>query len=93
MKSITANRLADGAVVYWTDDASWSPRLAEAARFAREEADAALEKARRDIRHVAEPYLIDRAEDGGLAGRDALRETLRMRGPSVRPDLGYQAAL
>lgn len=93
MKSITANRLVDGIVVYWTVDLGWSPRLSEAACFSNSDAEAALAEASRDIRHIAEPYLIERADDGGLAGRDALRETLRTRGPSVRPDLGYQAAL
>ena len=94
MKAVTANRLADGAVVYLGDDDQWTPYLVEAARF--EDADAApvLAAAQGRVTEIADAYLIDVDGPGDRlapAGRQALRETIRTNGPTVRTDLGYQA--
>jgi hypothetical protein len=91
---LVANDLLDGDVVYaaaagWTRD----PRLA---RLAHDDAEAdALERfgASEFLHaHVVDPYLVDvkPGADGVPAPRH-YREALRMRGPSVRSDLGKQA--
>ena len=91
MKAITANRLSDGAVVYLGDDDQWTAAVARAARFADEDAEAALAAAQSRKTEIADAYLITVSEDGALAGRERLRETIRTAGPTVRVDLGYQA--
>ena len=91
MKAITANRLSDGAVVYLGDDDQWTAAVACAARFADEDAGAALTAAQGRKTEIADAYLITVSEDGALAGRERLRETIRTAGPTVRVDLGYQA--
>lgn len=90
MKAITGNRLADGAVVYLAHDNSWTERLRDAAAFADDHAEPALAAARARVREIAGVYLIE-IEDGRAAGREALRETIRAAGPTVRRDLGRQA--
>ena len=90
MKAITANLLASGAVVYLDGDGNWVSRLAEAHRFAAEEADAALQLALLRKREIAGAYLVD-VNDEGAEGRERLRETIRNLGPTVRTDLGKQA--
>ncbi len=90
MKAITANRLDDGAVVYVGANGALVERFEYAALFDDAAADVALAGllARNTI--VAAAYLID-AEQSGPVGREALRETIRKNGPTVRPDLGKQA--
>lgn len=85
----TANRLDDGRVVYlgytgWIDDI-------HLARRAETEADeqGLLEDAKAGVagNAVADVWLIDYI-DSAAARR---RERIRAQGPTVRPDLGYQA--
>lgn len=90
-KAVTANRLADGRVVYWTRGGHWAERLADAAFFSdAAEADEAATRARARITEVADAYLIE-ADASGAAGRAALRETIRASGPTTQPDVGKQA--
>ncbi len=91
MKSVTANRLDDGAVVYLSGDDRWTPDLSAAARFEDGEAKDALAAAQKRVKEIADAYLIDVDEAGAPAGREHLRETIRKSGPTVRLDLGYQA--
>lgn len=86
MKVLTANRLCDGRVVYLGADDRWTVRLADAARFAETDAAAAESVAKMRVSEIAAAYLIE-VEDGAPAGREALRETIRRDGPTVRPDL------
>ncbi len=92
MKAVTANRLGDGAVVYLTDKDQWAENFAEAARFPDEDGADVLAAAQTRAGEIADVYLIDVDEDGALAGRTIIRETIRTLGPTVRTDLGYQAA-
>lgn len=87
MKAVTANLLADGAVVYLSSDNQWTADLRAARRILPAEADSALAAARARRTEIASAYLIDIAETGAPAGREALRETIRSRGPTVRADL------
>lgn len=87
LQALTANRLADGAVVYLTADGRWSPRFAdrrpiagadEGARLLRTDAAAASAE-------VVEPYLIDIIANRGAGSfRPAgTREIVRAIGPTA----------
>jgi hypothetical protein len=94
-KIVTANRLADGLVVYM-NGAGWSERI-EQARIAQGDAEAArlLAEAERpgQALEVVGPYLIAVGRDDDVPRPVSHREVIRARGPSVRPDLGKQADL
>jgi len=86
---LTANRLKDGAVLYWRGE-NWVEALAEGDVFAAQpEADAALAQAQASVagNDVVSPYLFD-VRDGKPVKE---REIIRAQGPSVREDLGKQA--
>jgi hypothetical protein len=88
---LTANRLRDGAVLYWRGGA-WAEALGGGDVFADQEAaDAALAAAQAFVADntVVNPYLFDVQADGSPVKE---REIIRARGPSVRDDLGKQAA-
>src|ERR1700744_5597419 len=92
-QSLTANRLTDGAVVYWRDGA-WINAFARADVFAdKPSADAALAAAQAFVKQrvVVNPYLFPvRADEDGLHAVEE-REIVRSEGTSVRRDLGKQA--
>lgn len=90
MKAVTGNRLADGRVVYLAPDDTWTEYLTAAAQFSDEEAPDVLAAAKARVTEIADAYLIG-VEGKAAAGRDALRETIRSAGPTVRRDLGRQA--
>ena len=82
---VTANRLADGAVVFRTGAGGWSTRVDDAALFGAGAAAAALEAGQADARRqvVVGPYLA-----AAVAGPDGprpveFRERIRARGPTV----------
>jgi len=92
---LTANRLADGQVVYLAAGAAWTHRLAEAHVASDDDTVAALKSAaaRAVAEHaVVDPYLFEVDTQGGATRPLRTREAIRARGPSVRPDLGHQAA-
>ena len=93
---LTANDLLEGDVVFLADG-GWSRdhRLAHIARSPDEakalEATGAAEKA---VRRIVDPYLVEVAiEPDGTPTPVRYRERLRTLGPTVRLDLGRQAAL
>lgn len=76
MKTITANRLTDGRVVYLTPDNRWTDNADQAVRLDDDATDAALNIALRDILNVVGPYAIEiDAEATGFApaGRKHVR--------------------
>lgn len=89
---LTANRLRDGDVVYWRDG-TWVEAFAEA-QVLDGHADAALARAGLDVkaRLVVNPYLFPVRVEGGHVRAVEEREIVRSEGPSVRRDLGKQAA-
>jgi hypothetical protein len=91
VKFITAHELRSGEVVYRTDAGGWSVRIADAALYDDEPAEAALEAARREATVVTNAYLVEAEGPATPAARVALRETIRAKGPTVRLDLGKQA--
>lgn len=89
MKILTGNDLKTGAVVWW-DGQGWSTHIADAVDAGDRAADilAAEEAARR----VNASYAID-AEATEAGPRPAhIKDRVRALGPTVRPDLGYEAS-
>ena len=77
---ITANRLIDGVVVYWSAS-GWAEALAQAQVFNREEAKAALDKI--ETASIVDAYFfeIDKKEGGIIPV--SVRERIRAEGPTV----------
>jgi sulfite reductase (NADPH) hemoprotein beta-component len=92
--AISANRLTDGAVIFLARD-KWAEGILEAEVFSdRASAEAALTQ--RGLPAAAanllvEPTIIDVRGAPGAIEAAHIREAIRARGPSVRPDLGKQA--
>ena len=82
MKALTANRLTDGAVVYLTEAGEWSRLIQDVRALGDSEAEAALNAAMAQPHLLVGPYLVE-FEDGHLAGRERLKETIRSKGPTV----------
>jgi hypothetical protein len=92
MKALTANRLIDGEVVFWTG-ADWAERFAAAILFDdNAAAEAAEAHAKSQITLLVDPYLIDVAEVEGGVAPVSYRERLRALGPTNKLDHGKQAA-
>jgi hypothetical protein len=90
---ITANRLRDGAVVYWKQG-GWTVTLADADQFTdRETCVAALTLAQERVAagEVINPYRFEARRDNAIAIPVKERELIRASGPSVHPELGKQA--
>ena len=93
-QAVTANRLSDGEVVYFSADNRWVESFTEAdVADGTEAAEALLARAMPDDfeAHVLEPYLFEVLEDGRFYKPASVRETIRAAGPTVRLDLGKQA--
>ena len=92
---IIANRLDDGRVVFLTETGSWSVEARDAA-IAEDPAavDTLVERARlaSDANHVVDPQPVEAAQSGGGTVPAHIKHAMQSRGPSVRPDLGYQVA-
>jgi hypothetical protein len=89
-KAVTAWDLRSGRTVYRTADGRWSLDVAEAAALTGEAADAAMAEAKADATAIADPYFMEVAGDGVVAGRETIRETIRAHGPTSHPTLGRQ---
>jgi hypothetical protein len=82
---VTANRVADGAVVYRTPRAGWSPDLADSAVVQdAATARALLAEAAADDLHAVGPYIapVSLAPDGAIAPGN-LRERIRRDGVTI----------
>lgn len=94
-QSISANRLVDGIVVFFAANDVWRETLGDAVVFEDSAlADAALSRAKADEAAdvIVDPYLFAVERRGGAPRPLALREAIRAFGPTVRLDLGKQAA-
>ena len=93
---MSANALLDGDVVYYARGGIWSPNLSDAVVAMGDSEAAALEAARASaVTHasVVDPEIVPVATDA--AGRlvpSHYREKIRALGPTIRTDLGPQAA-
>lgn len=83
LKAITAWNTRTGRSVWLTDADGWSEDISEAVVLKGEDAERALEKARHQQSIIVEPYFMEVSEDGGPAGRETLREQIRVLGPSI----------
>lgn len=96
LQVLTANRLIDGEVVYLAADDAWVEVLSAARVFeTKDDAEASLvvgAQAERDQK-IVHAYLFDikRTVTGMKPVKQ--REIIRAAGPTVRRDLGKQAAL
>lgn len=88
---LTANRLSDGAVVYWAANGGWSDRLETAHVVADAEKAEAEGKRAQERLEVVGAYLMDVRAAGPRIEPVKMREIIRAAGPSVRLDLGKQA--
>lgn len=94
-QSITANRLADGAVVWLTAVGDWSESARSAAVYPDDAAvKAGLAQAQADEAKqlIVAFYAVDVAVEPAGPWPLRLRERIRAAGPTVRTDLGQQAA-
>jgi hypothetical protein len=94
-QSVTANRLTDGAVVWLTAAGDWSISVRDAAAYPDESAaKAGLEKASADEARqlVVAFYAVDVVIEAAGPWPVKIRERIRASGPTVRTDLGRQAA-
>ncbi len=96
-QAVTANRLTDGEVVYFTADGQWAENFtaAEVVEGA-EAADALFARATpADFEsRVLGAYLFEVLEEGAAGYKPAsVRENIRAKGPTIRLDLGKQAAI
>ncbi len=82
MKTVTANRLTDGRVIYRTATGDWTTALADAARLEEDQADATLAIASDESHIAVGAYLIELQDDlpGGQKWR---REGIRLTGPTT----------
>lgn len=89
MVVITANRLADGAVVFLGRALHWVATMQDALVLSSGDSAGALRKAQEDEARqlVVEPYAVDVLDADGAIIAKARREAIRALGPTVRPDL------
>lgn len=82
-KTVTAWNTASGNVVWMRSDKSWTEDASEIGVFTGEAAEAALEHAKTQEGSITDPYFMEVTEDGNVAGRETLRESIRANGPTV----------
>lgn len=91
LQVLTANRLDDGDVVFWSGSA-WVEAFGDAALFeAPEPGEAALADAKALTTVLIDPYLIDVILSDGLPAPVSYRERIRALGPTDHLELGKQA--
>ena len=82
-KTITAWDSSTGEVVWMTADGGWSDKAAELGGFVGQDAEDRLAAALTEEARVTDPYFMEVSENGDIAGRETLRETIRAQGPTV----------
>jgi len=93
-QAMTANRLRDGAVVFFTHSGEWNETIDAAVLATEPQAAKALEaRGKEDERAtlVTGVYLFDAEREDGHIRALHIRERIRTLGPTVRIDLGKQA--
>ena len=96
MQILTANRLADGDVVFLTPENDWSVDINDACIASnKSEAEHLLAIGERAdaAAHVIGCYLVDVVVTDGDINATHYREIMRTKGPTVRSDLGKQAQI
>ena len=91
---IVANRLDDGRAVFLAPDGRWTNLAADAAVASDDtgvEALARIAAAAEAANQVVSVALIEATTDGIVAPAH-IKFAMQAKGPSVRPDLGYQVS-
>lgn len=88
---VTANRLVDGVVVYWSKGGNWKEQLKAAQIASADEAQNLLLEAQAKQTEIVDPYLFEIERENGRVIPASQRERIRALGPTVRLDLGKQA--
>ena len=83
LKLVTAWDTFSGRTVWRTADHGWTEVISEAVVLTGETANETLAQAKSEETRVAEPYLMEVDENGRPVGRETLRETIRMNGPTI----------
>lgn len=94
-KVLTANRLGDGAVVFLNRAGHWIEAIDDAAVALEKDAQSALEQRGKEAEarnQVTGAYLFDVERRDGHVRALHIKERIRALGPTVRVDLGKQAA-
>jgi hypothetical protein len=91
---VTANRLTDGAVVFQDNAGTWVEQIAQAAVLEGTALDAAVAagKVSEHRQEVVESYPVEVDVREGIPVPVRQRERVRALGPTIRTDLGKQAA-
>lgn len=91
---ILANWLDSGRVVFFTRDGGWSADTSLAAYAEGEALDALLAEAEKSTRNnlIVGTELVGATIKNDTAYPAHIKHTVQAKGPSVRPDLGYQVA-
>lgn len=94
-QAVTANRLTDGAVVWQTQNFGWSLYFADAGVHGAQTLPQAIARANADAeaRLVVEPYAIPLVRAEGVIRPKTMRERVRAKGPTVRPDLNVSGTV
>ncbi|MEM5516926.1 DUF2849 domain-containing protein [Henriciella sp. AS95] len=82
-KTVTAWETASGRVVWMNQAGEWTNDASDIGVFTGEEAEARLAQAAADEGRVTDPYFMEVSDNGDIAGRETLRETIRANGPTV----------
>jgi hypothetical protein len=96
LRLISANRLTDGVVVYWSEGGRWAEAFADGVAFEHEssfEAAHARAKADEKANVVVDVAPVEAIRVGGVPSPAHLREAIRAAGPTVRRDHGKQASV
>ncbi len=95
LQVVTANRLVEGDVVYLTRNGQWSGWLGEGCiADGDQESETLMATAERAVHDqvVVEPYTIEVITEDGTVRARRYKERIRASGPTIRTDLGKQAA-
>ncbi len=90
-KAVTAWNTQTGRTVYLTSERRWSEDVLDAAVLTAPQDEEELAFAKGDEQTVTDPYFMQVKAEGGVDGRETLRETIRAQGPTNHPMFGKQA--
>ncbi|GGB63240.1 MULTISPECIES: DUF2849 domain-containing protein [Henriciella] len=82
-KTVTAWETATGRVVWMNQSGEWTNDPSDIGVFTGEDAEARLKQAASDEGRVTDPYFMEVSDNGDIAGRETLRESIRANGPTV----------
>ncbi len=93
MQLVTGNRLWDGVVIYFTEAGTWSPAIDDALLVEDDAAEALLAQAQQGSSPlpVIGAALVEAAREDGRVTPIALRERIRVLGPTTGPMAGMRA--